>query len=313
MAVQLPPGFDPAKVQAMVDAQNGGESIDAEIRRKFGFMAWALDIPQVGDLLRQAATEDWDEATFRGALYATDWWKERSQGIREFDRQLSEDPATARQSITQKREEIRRGAQRMGITLDDNTEFSMAVDSLKFGWQDQQLQSALGNHLAFEGDQPKVSGAGSVAAFVTKMNQLESDYMVHISQDTKNDFTRQYATGALDEQAVENYFLLQAKSRRPYLSEQLDQGITTRNYFAPYIEQTAKLLEISPGEIDLLDNPRYAQMTEMADANGKIRPMTLYEAGRYIRGLDDYKQTHQAQDIGASYSDAILKTFGEVA
>lgn len=310
---ELPPGFDPVKVQAMMDAQHAGESIDAEIRRKFGFMAWALDIPQVGDLLRQAATEDWDEATFRGELYKTDWWQQHSQGSREFDRQLAEDPASAKLTITQKREEIRRASQRMGLTLDDNTEFSMAVEALRFGWEDQELQSALGSHLAFEGNQPKVSGAGSVAAFVTRMNQLESDYLVHISQDTKNDFTRQYAMGAIDEKAIENYFLVQAKSRRPYLAEQLDQGITTRNYFAPYIEQTAKLLEISPGEIDLLDNPRYAQMTEMAGADGKIRPMTLYEAGRYIRGLDDFKQTQQANAQGANYSEAILRTFGEVS
>lgn len=305
---ELPPGFDPAAVQSLVDAQ------DAEIRRKFGFMAWALDLPEVGDLLRKGAVEGWDEATFRGALYGTQWWKDHGQSQREFDRQLSEDPATARRNITAKRMELRNAASIMGIKLDDSTEFRMAVDALKFAWGEQELQSALAGQLSFEPEgEAQVDKAGTVAQFMSKLNELESDYLVHISPQTKNDFVRRYAEGSLDEGAVANYFLTQAKSRRPYLAEQLDQGITTKNYFAPYIEQTAKLLEVSPGEIDLLDNPKYAKMTEMAGEDGKVRPMTLYEAGRYVRGLDDYKRTGQAADLGASYSEAILRTFGEVA
>lgn len=291
------------------------ETIDQEIRKQYGFMAWALDVPEVGDLLRRAATEDWDEAVFRGELYKTTWWQERGQSVREFDRQLSEDPATAREAITRKRLDLRTAASRMGVTLDENTEFSMAVDALKFGWEDSEVQNALANHLVLDagGATGEAAKTGAVGAFMSQLNQWESDYMVHVSAETKNDFIRRYAAGQLDENGAQNYFLTQAKSRRPYLAEQLDQGITVRNYFAPYIEQTAKLLEISPGEVDLLDNPKYAQMTEMAGADGKIRPMTLYEAGRYVRGLEDYKNTRGANEQTASYSEAILRTFGKTA
>lgn len=290
------------------------ETIDQEIRRKYGFMAWALDLPEIGDLLRRGATEDWDEATFRGELYKTEYWKTHNQAMREFDRLVNEDNAQAAHLITAKRDEMRKMASAMGLTLDPNTEFEMSVQALRFGWDETQTQNALANQLAFDGGGPTNVGAGSnLGAFMSRLNQFESDYMIHISQETKNDFIRRYARGEIDEAGVNNYFLTQAKSRRPYLSEQLDQGITVRNYFAPYIEQTAKLLEISPSEVDLLDNPKYAQMTEMAGADGKIRPMTLYEAGRYIRGLEDYKLTRQANETGASYSEAILRTFGEVA
>lgn len=45
-------------------------------RQTYGYMAWALDDAELGPLLTQAATEGWDENRLRGALYATNWFKQ---------------------------------------------------------------------------------------------------------------------------------------------------------------------------------------------------------------------------------------------
>lgn len=66
-------GAAPAPATAAAPAPaNGGDLA----RQTYGYMAWALDDAELGPLLTQAATEGWDENRLRGALYATNWFKQ---------------------------------------------------------------------------------------------------------------------------------------------------------------------------------------------------------------------------------------------
>jgi hypothetical protein len=41
--------------------------------------------------------------------------------------------------------------------------------------------------------------------------------------------------------------------------------------------------------------------------------MTIAETMTYVRGLDDWKKTRQAQTLGASLTQNLLRTFGAVS
>lgn len=49
--------------------------IETTARNLYGHMAWALDEPELGKVLRQAAAEGWDPARLKGAVFATNWFK----------------------------------------------------------------------------------------------------------------------------------------------------------------------------------------------------------------------------------------------
>lgn len=62
-----------AAVPAVPAPATGGSDL---ARQTYGYMAWALDDAELGPLLTKAATEGWDENRLRGALYATNWFKQ---------------------------------------------------------------------------------------------------------------------------------------------------------------------------------------------------------------------------------------------
>lgn len=52
---------------------------DADVERiardQYGYMAWALDDPELGPILRKAATEGWDPNKLKGAVFGTNWFR----------------------------------------------------------------------------------------------------------------------------------------------------------------------------------------------------------------------------------------------
>lgn len=76
-AVPAPPGGATAAPAAPVAPATTADpaAIDATTRNLYGHMIWALDEAELGPLLRQAATEGWDEARMKGALFKTNWFK----------------------------------------------------------------------------------------------------------------------------------------------------------------------------------------------------------------------------------------------
>lgn len=62
--------------------------IEEQARNTYGYLRWALDDPELGKVLRQAAAEGWDESRLKGAVFATNWF--RTHGTHKVATQLKE-------------------------------------------------------------------------------------------------------------------------------------------------------------------------------------------------------------------------------
>lgn len=75
-AVPVPPGgaVAPGTTTGPGAPPNAGD-VNAFANSAYSHMTWALNDASLGPVLRQAATEGWDENRLRGAIFATDWFK----------------------------------------------------------------------------------------------------------------------------------------------------------------------------------------------------------------------------------------------
>lgn len=293
------------------------ETVEQEVRQRYGYLSWALDDPELGPILRRAAELDYDEATLQGELFRTQWWQSHSPPMREWERTLAEDPAKARRLREQKALDIRVAVSRLGLQVSPEEVQQMADSALRFSWSDNELLDALASHIDFQSTAPTatdVTSKGSAAAFNAQLDKLEEDYLVRLGAETRADFIRDFVAGRMTEEGVQTYFLTQAKSRLPHLAEHLDNGITVKNFFAPILDDAARLLEISPAQIDLLDDERWRGLVEWSDPrSGMIRPPTRAEASRFVRGMPEFRYTDQGRQAAAGLGEVFTRIMGRKA
>jgi len=288
-------------------------TIEEEVRRNYGYMAWALAVPELRSILVQAAQEGWDRNRLQGALSATDWWRATSNTVREWTQRKAEDPASAAQMLAQATLKLRVQAQRIGGgEIADARLSQIAEDSLRFGWDDTQTLAALTGELRYDPARPT---SGDIGAIAGKFATLAKLYLVPIAPDVLYDKAKQVAAGSLDEAAFLQYVVDQARSLHPTIARSIDEQNTTRRYFDPYVGLAAHDLEIPADSIDLMD-PKWSRAINTIDsATGERRAMGLSEWQTMFRSDPIYGYQYTAGGRQQSYqlADTIAQTFGKVA
>lgn len=283
--------------------------LETQVREVYPQMAWALAHPELGPLLKQALAAGWDEARFQGALLKTQWFKTTSDNERTWDRLQAEDPAQAALQLTTASDSVARLSARIGVTLPPATAQQIALNAARSGWNEDRIVSSITQQATFTGDQ---NAGGDLGAAMDQIKSKADQYMVPISDATAWELGRDMINGKQDLAGIEATFKDQAKSRWTGFADTIDRGFTPQQIFAPYIQQTAQLLEISPSQVNLAD-PKYNQMIDMFDETGTRRPMSLSEAGRFVRGLHEYRSTDNAMNEAANTAEFITQRFGAVA
>jgi hypothetical protein len=101
----LPAGMGAAAgITEMADTTNGWPAlkanatpaeVDSYIRTYYGYLASFLAIPEVGNVLRDAARNKFDQYRLFGAMSKTNWWKNTSATERMWTSSSAQDPAEA--------------------------------------------------------------------------------------------------------------------------------------------------------------------------------------------------------------------------
>ncbi len=379
------------------------EEIARYVRETYGHMAWAIDHPEIGPILRQAAEDDWSPARLRGAINQTDWWSRTADAQRQWQALEGEDPAEATRQINQRAEEVSgrledlgiptstsggpagarlevvrdnnnraflvdwgsetrypitgpgqlRGAQQLhgeirsesddgepvmltgfteGPSVRDlyggsqgieaviggqrpdplmgdmsNEVEQIARDSLRFGWNEAELDDAIDSYIATRSRRDVMAEEGQMAAQVDAVRQMaRQEFMTPITPDRAFEHARDITTGQATEESVRQSLFASAESRFPDFAERIRAGETPRQVFDPYIQQASELLEMPTGSIDPIDDPRFSAMTEFVDDSGERRAMTLSEWGRHVRSLPDYETTQRANQQAAEMTNTLV-------
>lgn len=214
--------------------------------------------------------------------------------------------------------EIQLLATRAGVTIMPARIRQMAEEALLNGWASPQgqitypdrLQRAVVAEFEFRPSQPVLGDLGAAQAAVLAR---ASEWMVPMAESTAAQFAARVLNGDMSEEGLDAYLRDLAMSRFEHLADHIRRGITPTQFFEPYRQEIARLLETTPDAIDLLNDPRFAPVVDFVDEAGKRRPMTLSETQMLVRGLDDWQTTRQANEEAARVADGLGRMFGMVA
>ena len=281
-----------------------------QIRRDFGYMASFLDIPELRGILLQAARESWDQARLQGAVQKTTWWKKTSETEREWAA-LQSDPAEVTRRVTQRAADLKQQAVRLGIRVTTARLNKIATDSLRFGWDQVQLQNALGAEYDFKpGKAQKQTGVA-----VVSLDQLRTEarqWAVPMSDKGIEPWIEGIVRGKRTMEEYQTFLKVQAKSMRPWLSDAIDQGFSVAQISDSYRQVASQELGITPDQIDL-SNPKWSRFLDHVDPeSGKRRQMDLWEWTKTVRTDSAYgwAQGPEGQRVKADLATSLAKTFG---
>lgn len=278
----------------------------------YGYLGWFVDHPEVGPIILQAAREGWDQMRLQGALARTHWWQNTSESARQWDALLMMDPATARRRIQETATSIKMQAGKLGIPMTDNQIFVMSVNALRLGWTPQEIQLAMAAQMKWNSLSWAIGGG--FGQTVQEIRKLATDYMIPVTAKQAWQWARRIIGGAATIEAVQQQFGLLAAVRYPHLVNELGRGITPAQFFAPHRNAIAQVLEISPDDIDFLNDRKWRAVVSFKDpATRKTRAMTVTEAARFARMQPEWARTDNAWKAVTDVGDAILQIFGEVS
>lgn len=304
---------DQSNINAALGAPDLSGSPDQVASQLYGYLAWALNIPEVGTILRQAASDaasgaQWSDAKLQGALQATDWWKTTDASARTFDQSMATDPATVNQQIAQKQGAIQKQLADEGVTVDPTRLQSIATDSLRYGWTAQQENAALDSELQRSPDL-LASKVGE------SYKQMANDYAVPLSDATIQQWAAHGVSGVETDEQFREYLEAQAKSFLPAADVQnaLSAGVTVAQYYDPYKQLAAQTLNVNPDSINLTDPKWLAAINTVDPKTGARVPMSLDQWGQYLKATPTFNwgQTQSAKDAAYSLVNNLKSTFGK--
>lgn len=256
----------------------------------------------------KAVKEGWTAQRFENELRNTSWYKQRTEAQRQWDALLASQPKEAERRQTEMRTKIGDAATAMGLTLSTKDRDYISEQILKFGLSEDEAQNWLAAKYTYT---PGVQ-YGSAAEVEDAFRQFEFDYGVSITDQTRTDLTRKVLAGEYKPQQFSDYMIEMAKKEYPTIAGALDQGVTVREYFSPYIQTAVKELGIPEGEIDISDMKWKSALSQPTGVGGTREPMTLDEWRRHVRTDEQYgwKYTDGARQQASATAMNIMSMFG---
>jgi hypothetical protein len=274
----------------------------------FGFIAKVLERwpgyaylaanEEMRGLLIQATEQEWSPELFEAKVRSTNWWRTTNDKVRSWAQTEGTDPATAARLVNAKKTEIAALAVQLGGSLDDDTLGGLAWQAQRLGWDDQTVRMQIANLIK------------PGTAQMVNVNAIADQYMIDIGDDEAADYTRRLFTGEIDEGTLRNTFAARAQSRFPGLAELMKGGATPGDYFADYRTMIARYTDTPTSGVDLIRDPEWSKVLSTVDDKGQLRPMTLGEATKLVRGSTRYQSSTVGKAESAEFTDALTTALG---
>jgi hypothetical protein len=274
----------------------GGGNVDDIVNQLYGYSGWALQIPEVGNILRKAAVANWSPDMLKAALIETTWWKTSSASARTFAENMANDPASINAQIAQGANKIRQELMALGVTLDDSRIQEVATEAIKFAWDDSQTKLALRGEMMRSPDMAK-------SKIGTDFKALASQYAVPLSDASIAVWSANVVSGTQSDEQFREYLSAQAQSRfrdNAPLTKWLQGGGTVSQYFDPYKQYAAQTLGVNPDTIDLTD-PKWSAAINAKQADGSISAMSYDQWVTRLKQDDQYGYKKTTQGIADGY------------
>lgn len=287
------------------------QTADQETAQRWPSYTWALNIPELKAILSDPNISN--PAEIQARIEGTNWWRNTAPAIRNWDARVAMDPEGAQQDTKRKAADVWDLYYGLGLQPSAEQSSQTASDALRLGWTDAQIKDSIVSHITYSPDMMQQAGGLQLSA--SQLKSSAADWGVSLTDETAFDFAKKIAAGEKTAQDYTPYFQGLAKGKYPTLAEQIDQGITVKQFATNYQQDAGKLLEVDPNTIDVFNDPKWSKALSTSDPKtGALRPMTFTEWDSYLRGTDQYKHdTHQGQAQAADMASGLLDFFGKTS
>ncbi len=281
-----------------------------ELVAEYGFVgSLASTVPELGQILQQAANEQWTPERFEYAVQDSTWWKTSTEQRRQWQTLYATDPATFNNNWMLAADKTKYMAQSMGYALNDAEAWAFATQAVTGGWDDDQIRRNIASTYKFDTRDGQAHGElGDIAAQLTL---IAGDYGIPMTLTQANKKAQDVLLGKAEVLDYELYWRQDAKKKYAHLSSALDSGRTLRDIADPYIAQMAQTLELNPAELDLRDrNIKRALDTVGAGGEHTTQPLWAFE--RALKDDPRWDVTINARNEAYDIVSQVGRDFGFV-
>jgi len=248
-----------------------------------------------------------------GLISQTKWYQDTGPTARAFEREWSIAGKAGREELLDATADlISREAKKIGLTLSEEDLYALSFNAKMMGMDDYEIRKEFVDNWELSFDSETVQ-AGNMAALRNKVNQAAGKYMLLIGDDALAAAAESLYLGEASLDGIEAGFRNQAIEQMPELGGLIKQGYTPEMYFSSYKTQAERLLE---RKIDFMGDDRNMFINLMGGQSDDTyiqKPLTLTQANRYFRGLDEWKYTRNATQEARGMADQVGRMFGAVA
>lgn len=286
-----------------------------DVREQYPTLAFLLNDPEVGPLLRKAVDPNstYSPGRFQAELMQTRWWTTRSQSAREYDILASTDKGTFKQNIQTYKTGILHRAQQLGVAL-NQSELSWLANSMYRNGQSMdgpELNAALAK---IRSSSPSRQREGAIRTYArAARGRASGSYFLTMNPGSAERWGNWIATGQKTEQDLETYLREKAAAKYPWLAKSLNAGQTMQDMFSDHVSTIAETLELDPNAVNLTDKRWNKVLNYQDPRTGERRAMTTGEAQYLARQDHRFWRTAGGREQDAQGARMILEMFGKRA
>lgn len=284
---------------------------DEDIVKKYPYLSFLLDDPDVGPLLREADAHGMDADVFQSRLMQTPWWKRTSDTARSYYALKTGDPAT----YERRRNELKAQVQEIGgalgygsDVLDEGYLNHFADKALEFGLSARQIQAMIADEIT------PLIGASEKGNPLRDIRNIQQQYSYAIDNAGLMYWSKEIAAGRQTVENFENMVRQQMKDLFPNLKGQFDSGMTFKQIIDPYRQILSKEFDgRSMEDFDFMGDAKWRHVIDYVDEKtGVHRTMSMQELQKYARAQPEWRNTKNAKDQVAQLGEQLLQSFGAV-
>lgn len=300
------------------------EQVEAYIRAHYMDVAPFLANPEIRQLAFDAARTDMAPSELAHRFQQTEYYRTHGPTSRALDELIGTDMQAAVQAIDKAKELIGDLFSRNGVDINDHQLGEVAKQAIRNGWIDLEGgvsdPAKLHDFLAFSIGATGKPLQGEAAATADNLGALARQYGITMARGTLEEWSLKIEQGQASEDSFKAYVTNMARGvwqNDADLQRALDSGITPDAYFDPYRQTIAGVLGLSPDQVDIFNDPRWKQVTQVFDprmegGKGGTRTMTLAETAQFARDQPEYKDTMAYKESDASTGVQLAQFLGMV-
>lgn len=239
----------------------------------------------------------------------TQIWNDNQRAM--FQKSL-ENPGQYKADLAATQTDIDQLIKTKGLTVDKNTRDRAVNQVLLQGMNlsDPRVIELLTGTYKYGSGLP---ATGQVSKTIADYGAIAANYGIPLPADPVK--MTEFIKGAIgpngNEQSFTDYAKNIAKAQYPWMSAQIDAGVTPKAYLTPYATHIANTLDLSPDAINWQD-PKWSSLLTTKDAKGVSTPSTFNDVLLKVKTDPQYRYdfTTQAKSDAYDLGSKLKSMFG---